>query len=268
MVEESEAHRPQGWGSFIAAVRHRMGLPQRRFAALVRASERTVISWEQGTTVPRRRRLAELQSRLKLGCQEEALLYWLADRAGPPLRPASSLHELGPHLTGLKLWVDRQPDPAWVADVDGNVILYNEEYRYLMAEMAATAPRPSCSPLHSPLRYVAFHPGAREMLVDWYERWLLPALAQLSVALMRYPDAAELRELAADLEADHLTKRAFTEDLPGWAGRAENLLHGDGHPRQLRHPALGVVDVHLVEHVPAPGLARGMRAVTLLLPES
>ncbi|AEW99022.1 MmyB family transcriptional regulator [Streptantibioticus cattleyicolor] len=266
MDDDVEGRPPQGWGAFITAVRHRMKLPQRRFAALVRASEHTVINWERGSTVPNRKRIDELRRRLDLGPQEEALLYWLADHSGPPVPASSSLHDLAPHLAGCKLWIDRQSDPTCLTDVERNVVLYNEAYELLMADMIASAPKPSCSPLHNPLRFVAFHPGAREMLVDWYDRWLLPALAQLSVALLRYPDAAELRRIAVDLEADEITKRAFVDDLPIWPGRPENLLHGDGRPRRIRHPDLGVVGVHVIESVPVPGLARGLRSVTLLLP--
>ncbi|KWT60584.1 hypothetical protein ADL21_18175 [Streptomyces albus subsp. albus] len=140
------------------------------------------------------------------------------------------------------------PNPAYLSDIAWNIVAYNQP----QIEWFPWIPQEP-----NLMRWAFLYPEAREQLVNWDRDWARPFLAQIRVALAKFPDEQGLLNLRDDiLEGNQEAARL-------WADH-EALEHPDGDVRRLRVPYHDGSEVPVRIMAMAPLRAPHMRFITLV----
>ncbi|MEU3877731.1 hypothetical protein [Streptomyces sp. NPDC029704] len=231
-------------GQLLRAYRHRARLSQDavlRFANLPVKTARTLRAWEADKAAPKPEYIPRLAAALNMSVWVQQYLEILVTKGDPPTLGVRGGPEVEARCAQwARQHVADQASPTVLTDGAWNVIHCNSAYRQLFHHVPED---PLSHPTVNWLRYLAFCPDARETLVNWYEDWLIPGMADFGATLMRHAKAPHPEHVALleefkenPLLWDVYTQRA-RQELEG-SGTAF-AAQGDGDVRRIRIPARG-----------------------------
>ncbi|MEU9125121.1 hypothetical protein AB0C96_35695 [Streptomyces sp. NPDC048506] len=258
-------------GQLLRAYRERLGLPRHtvlRGAHLPVRTDRTLRKYEGDEAKPRSEYLPGLARVLTMSVWVAQYLDILVTRREPlPLGVNLPAEVTGRCARWAREHVTHQAAPTALMDGAWDVITCSSSFHELFRHVPADS---LSHPTVNWLRYVAFHPDARVTLVDWYERWLIPALTDFGEVLTRYAHAVqpEQKALLDEFEADPLLWDAYTRRVGQVLQRAGAgvATRGDGAVRKLSVPSHGdaagartELSVRITTGVPLFGRPWGLR---------
>lgn len=155
--------------------------------------------------------------------------------------------------------------PSLVVDHRWNVVMANGAFETLFR---GVRPHPTAMPGDNFLRFVLFHPDARDVLGEHEPGWCLPMLAHLRTALERCPHDHELQAIRREVAQDPIMEAAYRQGLPHWiraVGEAATRL--DGAVRLLLHPdpRRGPTECRIVDETTPTLLGAGCTRLTMVL---
>ncbi|MEU5539020.1 hypothetical protein [Streptomyces sp. NPDC020362] len=155
--------------------------------------------------------------------------------------------------------------PSLVVDHRWNVVMANGAFETLFR---GVRPHPTAMPGDNFLRFVLFHPDARDVLGEHEAGWCLPMLAHLKTALERCAHDHELQAIRRDVAQDPIMEAAYRQGLPHWiraVGEAATRL--DGAMRLLLHPdpRRGPTECRIVDETTPTLQETGCTRLTMVL---
>lgn len=225
---------PADVGLRVRGRRRTPGLRREEVAALAGVSVDYLIRLEQGRdNNPSHSVIAALAETLRLSSDDRSHLLTLAAVAGHEHECPSTMAM--PVRAGLRALLDRLGQtPAFVIDVGGDVLAWNETWAAVVRDMGLLDGEGPNLP-----RFVFLHPAAQEVFGDWATAADEEVARLRSAALVRRNDE-QLQALLADLgELEEFAQR--------W--KAHPIGEHRSGRRQLRHPSAGIltVDYELLE---------------------
>ncbi|WP_330457427.1 helix-turn-helix transcriptional regulator [Streptomyces sp. NBC_00820] len=213
---------PRTISGLATSGRRGKGLTQRDVAHLTEVSERWYGSLERGTRAGYSADfLDRLSSVLRLSRAERHALYLRAVGRPPALAAVPEADAAAEADEVLQEFLDNQaPNPAFVADVAWNMIVYNQPLVDWFPWAAHQA---------NQMRWAFLSPEAREQLVNWEHDWARPFLGQIRYERARHPGNEALRELERDILEGSPPAREMWD-------RREMVEHPDGDVRRLALP--------------------------------
>ncbi|MFI2187889.1 hypothetical protein [Streptomyces sioyaensis] len=250
-----------------------VGITQEHLArAHLPVTDRTYRTWETDKDLPRVAYVPHIATALQMPDSVRRYLYSLITKGDAPMSGTWG----GPTLAARSdLWIrehvdDRnQPAPTALLDGTWNILACNNAYHRLFAHVPA---HPRNSPTQNWLRYVLFHPDARESLGQWQERWLIGAMSDLVTTLVRQQKELSLEhlEILQDIEADPTLSNAYTCRIRRQMREAMAAPLCDGDIRTMRIPsrsdpggARTDITICITAGVPLHGKAYGYKLLTL-----
>ncbi|WP_329583444.1 MmyB family transcriptional regulator [Streptomyces sp. NBC_01361] len=186
----------------------RAGRPGVRAKGLTQGAIDTLLDWPTGAyqrlESGRQRRIREEQlddlgDLFQLNDAEYVELYVLATGQRPRRTRHPESDVAGPSLAAWRRMVDMVPEPAYVTDLEWDLVAGNAAFNSVFA--SGKAPQ-------NPMRWVLFEQEAREaVLVDWATAWAPECISQLRVVAAENPENPRLQQLYQDVLDDPVLRR-------------------------------------------------------------
>jgi len=221
--------RPRDLGLPEGSRRRTPGLRREEVAQLADISTTYYTFLEQGRDIrPSDQVLDALGRALRMTPAERAHLHDLVKGARPvgPVGPDTLLPSVAALVARLDPW------PAYVTGRKFDILACNQAARALWADWPSRPPEQ-----RNILWWTFLDPAARQVVVDW-EEVARAELARFRAASARHTGDPEFGALIASLREGSAEARQW------WA--EHDVLPLSSGVRQIRHPALGVVEFHHV----------------------
>lgn len=202
-------------------------------------TSRTYGPWERDELLPKAEYVPQIAAALKMPDPVRRYLHTRITNSDPPIISTP----VGPDIAERSaLWarvhVESQPAPTATMDGAWQILVCNDAYRSLFAHVP-TDPT-GAHPTQSWLRYVLFHPDARETLGEWSTQWLPGTMTDLVVTLTREQGAlpTEQRAFLQEIEADPVLSDAYARSIhrDPQGSATDTTTLGDGDIRTIWTP--------------------------------
>ncbi|WP_166630372.1 hypothetical protein [Streptomyces sp. GC420] len=171
------------------------------------------------------------------------------------------------YLRDYAAMMEAVPFPSFLHDRRWDVALANSAFDALFEGIR---PHPTAMPRRNFLRFVLFHPDARNVLAEHETSWCLPMLAGFAEEMKSDTGSRDraLQAIRREIARDPIMEAAYCDGLPRWVRSVGTAAaHCDGDVRPLRHPdsRWGRTDCRLVSETPKALDGMGLSRVTLVL---